>query len=137
VPDRHDLTDEEWAGLQPLLPDRAPRHGGRWADDRQMINGVFFRTRTGTPWGDLPAVPRAAWLRSLRRVLTEAPNERFGNPSGGGVHEPVRRRRLPPRRRGGRARPGGRPGRRAGIRIDALDGTDAERRSEGVAMIAP
>jgi transposase len=82
VPDRHDLTDEEWAGLQPLLPDRAPRHGGRWADDRQMINGVFFRTRTGTPWGDLPAVPRAAWLRSLRRVLTEAPNERFGNPAG-------------------------------------------------------
>ncbi|MQA24468.1 MAG: transposase [Micromonosporaceae bacterium] len=27
--DRHDLTDEEWARLEPLLPDRTPRRGGR------------------------------------------------------------------------------------------------------------
>lgn len=52
--DRHDLTDEEWARLEPLLPDRAPQRGGRWADHRQVINGVFWRTRTGTPWRDLP-----------------------------------------------------------------------------------
>ena len=53
--DRHDLTDGEWARREPLLPDRAPRRGGRWADHRQVINGVFFQTRTGTPWRDLPA----------------------------------------------------------------------------------
>lgn len=52
--DRHDLTDAEWARLEPLLPDRAPRRGGRWADHRAVLNGVFWRTRSGSPWRDLP-----------------------------------------------------------------------------------
>jgi transposase len=54
VLDRHDLTDEEWAQLEPLLPDRTPRRGGRWADHRKVVNGVLWRTRTGAPWRDLP-----------------------------------------------------------------------------------
>ena len=53
--DRHDLTDVEWARLEPLLPDRTPRRGGRWCDHRQMINGVLWRTRTGAPWRDVPS----------------------------------------------------------------------------------
>ena len=52
--DRHDLTDEQFARLEPLLPDRTPRRGGRWMDHRQMIDGVLWRTRTGSPWRDLP-----------------------------------------------------------------------------------
>lgn len=52
--DRHDLTDAEWEQLEPLLPDRTPRRGGRWSDHRQVINGVLWRTRTGCPWRDLP-----------------------------------------------------------------------------------
>jgi transposase len=54
VIDRHDLTDSEWALLEPLLPDRAPQRGGRWRDHRLIINGVLWRTRTGSPWRDLP-----------------------------------------------------------------------------------
>ena len=50
---RHDLTDAEWARLEPLLP-RQPRQGRRWNDHRLVINGIFFRTRTGCPWRDLP-----------------------------------------------------------------------------------
>jgi transposase len=50
---RHDLTDEEWARLAPLLPPH-PRQGHRWNDHRTVINGVFFRTRAGCPWRDLP-----------------------------------------------------------------------------------
>jgi transposase len=50
---RHDLTDEEWVRLGPLLPAH-PRQGHRWNDHRTVINGVFFRTRTGCPWRDLP-----------------------------------------------------------------------------------
>jgi transposase len=53
--DRHDLTDKEWAQLEPLLPDRTPRRGGRWADHRSVINGVLWRTRTSSPWRDLPS----------------------------------------------------------------------------------
>jgi GntR family transcriptional regulator/MocR family aminotransferase len=37
--------------------------------------------------GNLAAFPRAAWLRSVRRVLTEAPNERLGYLDGRGAVE--------------------------------------------------
>jgi transposase len=52
--DRHDLTDEQWALLEPLLPDRTRVRGGQWKDHRQVINGVMWRTRAGSPWRDLP-----------------------------------------------------------------------------------
>jgi transposase len=50
---RHELTDAEWALLEPLMP-KQPRQGHRWADHRTVINGILWRTRTGTPWRDLP-----------------------------------------------------------------------------------
>jgi transposase len=50
---RHDLSEEEWQRLSPLLPTH-PRQGGRWLDHRVVINGIFFRVRTGSPWRDLP-----------------------------------------------------------------------------------
>jgi len=53
--DRHDLSDDQWAMLEPLLPDRTPRRGGRWMDHRKVVDGVLWRTRTGSPWRDLPA----------------------------------------------------------------------------------
>jgi transposase len=53
---RHELSEEEWRRLEPLLPSMTPRRGGRWADHRSVINGVFFRARCGVPWRDLPAV---------------------------------------------------------------------------------
>lgn len=48
------LTDAQWARIEPLLPDRAPRRGGRWRDHRQVIDAIAFKYRTGTPWADLP-----------------------------------------------------------------------------------
>jgi transposase len=50
---RHDLTDSQWALLEPLMPAQ-PRQGHRWSEHRLIIDGVFHRTRTGTPWRDLP-----------------------------------------------------------------------------------
>ena len=50
---RHDLSDEEWERLRGFLQADPPR-GGRWADHRTVINGVFFRARAGCPWRDLP-----------------------------------------------------------------------------------
>jgi transposase len=50
---RHDLTDAEWARLEPLMPAH-PRQGHRWNDHRRVINGIFHRVRTGCPWRDLP-----------------------------------------------------------------------------------
>jgi transposase len=45
---RHDLTDEEWQRLVPLMPGH-PRQGHRWNDHRTVINGILLRTRTGCP----------------------------------------------------------------------------------------
>ena len=51
---RHDLTDVQWAALEPLLP--VPRRPGRpptWTK-RQLIDGIRWRVRAGTPWRDIP-----------------------------------------------------------------------------------
>ncbi|MFE2359015.1 IS5 family transposase [Streptomyces parvulus] len=50
---RGDLTNAEWARLEPHLPAFGQR-GGRWNDHRKVINGILFRVRTGVPWRDLP-----------------------------------------------------------------------------------
>ena len=50
---RGDLSDTEWARLEPHLPKNVGR-GGRWKSHRRVINGVLFRQRTGIPWRDLP-----------------------------------------------------------------------------------
>lgn len=54
--DRHDLTDEQWALLQSLLPaERTGRPGRPWTAHRRVVNAILWRTRTGAPWRDLPA----------------------------------------------------------------------------------
>jgi len=49
---RVDLTDFEWSVIQPLLPNK-PRGVPR-VDDRRVLNGIFWRLRTGAPWADIP-----------------------------------------------------------------------------------
>ncbi|WP_405448679.1 IS5 family transposase [Streptomyces erythrochromogenes] len=52
---RGDLTSEQWARLEPLLPvGRKPGRPPVWSK-RQLINGIRWRTRTGAPWRDVPA----------------------------------------------------------------------------------
>jgi transposase len=48
---RGDLTDDEWAVIEPLLPlgERGPI-----PDLRRLVNGVMWRFRTGSPWRDMP-----------------------------------------------------------------------------------
>lgn len=51
---RHDLSDAQWAVLEPLLP-QAPRTGRpRRYRLRALIDGVRHRTRVGCPWRDVP-----------------------------------------------------------------------------------
>ena len=50
---RGNLTDEQWALVAPLLPQRATT-GRPPKDHRQMLNGMLWILRTGAPWRDLP-----------------------------------------------------------------------------------
>lgn len=50
---RHALTDEQWARLQPLLPTR-PEGRKSTRGDRLFVDAVIFRAKTGIAWRDLP-----------------------------------------------------------------------------------
>jgi transposase len=52
TPCRCELSDFERSIIQPLLPNE-PRGVPR-ADDRKMLNGIYWRLRTGSPWADIP-----------------------------------------------------------------------------------
>ena len=47
------MTDEQWSVLGPLLP---PSQGGRppTVDFRKVLNGIFYRNRSGCQWRLLP-----------------------------------------------------------------------------------
>jgi transposase len=52
---RHELTDDQWARLAPLLPPQRRDGRGRPAKDhRTILNGILWRLTTGVPWRDLP-----------------------------------------------------------------------------------
>ncbi|MGD3111941.1 IS5 family transposase [Streptomyces sp. YGL11-2] len=51
---REDLTDAQWAVLELLLPKgRKPGRPPKWTR-RQLIDGIRWQTRAGTPWRDVP-----------------------------------------------------------------------------------
>lgn len=51
---RFDLTDAQWARLEPLLPaGKKPGRPSRWSK-RQLIHGIRWRVRVGAPWRDVP-----------------------------------------------------------------------------------
>ena len=52
---RADLTDAQWAVLEPLLPKgKKPGRPPKWTR-RQLIDGIRWRVRVGSPWRDVPA----------------------------------------------------------------------------------
>jgi len=60
-----ELTDEQWALIQPLLPPPKPTGRPR-ADDRRTLEGNLYVLRTGCRWRDLPqayGAPTTCWTR--------------------------------------------------------------------------
>jgi transposase len=49
---RHELTDVQWRQIEALIPVRSgpPAKLG----DRNFVNAVMWRVRTGAPWRDIP-----------------------------------------------------------------------------------
>ncbi|WP_353963190.1 transposase [Streptomyces sp. NBC_00264] len=85
------LTDAQWARIEPLLPYRTPRRGGRWRDHRQVIDAIAWKYRTGSPWMDLPA-EFGSWKGAYSRLR----NGRSAGP-GSECSPPCRPRRTPTR----------------------------------------
>ncbi|MBV6451630.1 MAG: IS5 family transposase ISDds9 [Anaerolineales bacterium] len=52
-----DLTDEQWAVVEPLLPKTVKRADGKGrprVESRAILNGILWVMRTGAPWHDMP-----------------------------------------------------------------------------------
>ncbi|WP_406376233.1 transposase [Streptomyces sp. NBC_00647] len=87
-----DLTDEQWAPVEPLLPAaRVGPKGGRREKHprRRIVDGIFYVVRTGCAWRQLPkdfppwpTVPRASPPagRCWRRGPARRCRRRFGDP---------------------------------------------------------
>jgi putative transposase len=49
-----DLTDEQWAVLEPLIPDAKPGGHPRTTDLRELLNALFYHAREGCSWRAIP-----------------------------------------------------------------------------------
>src|SRR5688572_11098895 len=49
-----DLTDEEWAKLEPLIPLAKPGGRKRSTNMREVMNAIFYVLKTGCQWDMLP-----------------------------------------------------------------------------------
>jgi transposase len=63
---RGDLSEAEWRLLEPLLPSERGRKSRPAFDNRQIVNGILWRIRTGAPWRDLPE-KHGKWMTVYQR----------------------------------------------------------------------
>lgn len=63
------LDDQMWERIAPLMPVASAKGGRPYRDHRQVLEGIIWRYRTGSPWRDLPAEFgswRTVWKRHDR-----------------------------------------------------------------------
>jgi transposase len=51
---RSDLTDAQWAILEPMLPPRIRSGAPRTTDFREVLNAIFYLLENGCKWSALP-----------------------------------------------------------------------------------
>ena len=54
-----DLTDDEWAYVEPLIPPARRGGGKRVVDIRAVMNGVMYILSTGCQWRYIPRLSAA------------------------------------------------------------------------------
>jgi transposase len=82
---RGDLTDDEWAVVEPHLPLGAC---GPIPDLRNQFNAVMWRFRTGSPWRDVPE-RYGHWSTIYDRFRIWAHDGGLPEPDGGDVMRPA------------------------------------------------
>jgi putative transposase len=54
LPYSSDLTNAQWERIAPLIPPARPGGRHRSVDIRAVLNAIFYRTKTGCQWRNLP-----------------------------------------------------------------------------------
>ena len=50
-----ELSDKEWEVIEPLLPELPSGDRGRpWRSNREVLDGILWVLKTGSPWRFLP-----------------------------------------------------------------------------------
>lgn len=66
---RHDITDEKWAIIRPILAKGSTENRGRKRkDSRLMFNAILWIMKTGAPWRDLH-LESGPWKTVHKRFL--------------------------------------------------------------------
>ena len=90
-----DLTDAEWAHIEPLIPPGKPGGGKRRVAIREVINGVMYILSTGCQWRALKDLPprrpcmitsacgtgTARWIASIMRSTSSAARKPRAKPA--------------------------------------------------------
>ena len=78
-PSETDLTDEQWAFIEPILPPVRPKNGFAPTDLREVVNTILYQTRTGVQWDMLPhdLVPRSTAFDYYARWSADGTWERI------------------------------------------------------------
>lgn len=66
---RHEITDEQWAVIEPLIPQQKAGPGRKRNPDRQTLNGILVVLKTGCTGEDVPrayGAPATCWRRFRR-----------------------------------------------------------------------
>jgi putative transposase len=49
-----DLSDEQWALVEPLIPPQRPGGDKRTTDMREVVDAILYVTKNGCQWRDVP-----------------------------------------------------------------------------------
>jgi transposase len=96
-----DMTDPEWAVIEPLIPAAKPGGRPRKTDMRAAINAILYLLRTGCPWRYLPCdgfPPRSTVYNVFRNFQRTASGTRSGRSCGWSCAKAWSARRAPRRR---------------------------------------
>src|ERR1700681_4327622 len=76
-----DMTDGEWARLEPLIPAAKPGGRPRKTNMRAAMNAILYLLRTGCPWRYLPRdgfPPRSTVYNIFRKSQRKGTGEAIG-----------------------------------------------------------
>lgn len=67
-----DLSDDEWAIIEPLLPVKPTNPGRPRADLREVLNGLFYISDNGAKWRSMPHdLPNWKTVMGWKRKLAD------------------------------------------------------------------
>jgi len=80
---QHDLSNEQRAIIELLIPKRTRKRGRPHKEDRQTFNGILYVLKAGCAWVDLPAKygSDAPCWRHLKKLCCK-----MGPGNGSGTH---------------------------------------------------